>query len=164
MNKIVYCGKDELAKAMPGISKDTKIVTLSDYVTEVQEAEQGYVASHVIYPFKVLDPQGPDGSYRPMDEQAAKIGEFLREFLKDHTGDIIIQCSYGEIRSPAVAVGLYHSLEKTHQIGTFKNGKFVEEYPQRSSTFQGRTSANVHDVFEERYRRVKNPNIQETAN
>lgn len=101
--KIAYSSQQSLRDARP--DPTVTVITLSDTATQVEENENTKWKKHYVYPFKVLQPSGPNGSFLPMREQAKAFAEWFKTIYDE--GDVIFQCQYGEIRSRAVAIGVH---------------------------------------------------------
>ena len=113
--KIAYTSLKSFKRARP--DPTVIVVTLSDSATEVEEVPNTKWKRHYIYPFKVMRPSCPDGSFLPMREQAAKLAEWLKTV---YTGEnMIFQCQYGKIRSRAVAVGVHLGLRFNQPVNLY---------------------------------------------
>lgn len=142
--KIAYAGKKDITTLKP--SNDTIVVTLSDTATEPTLAEKTNWFKHITYPFKVI---ATVRSFEECDIQAGNLAEYLREHI-DGTKNVIIQCSYGEIRSPAVASGLA-SVFTRHEMFCIKSGKWTPHVSGSnvSNTFTARTQGFIRRGFRE---------------
>lgn len=144
--KVAYTSFKEFQKLTP--CPDTVIISLTGDEDEITELHPAGWAKLLSAKFQVLRPEGPRGSFKPMDDQARKLATDIYPFIKD-AKKVIVQCEYGEIRSAAVAQGLYHSLLSDGKLYEIQNGQWVESFPSRSDTFMGRTTGWIVSTIDD---------------
>lgn len=147
--KIAYSGKAAIAKLKP--TKDTIVITLSDNEGEPVIHDNSKWFKHITVPFKVI---ATNISFAECDAQALKLAELLREHI-DGTKNVIVQCSYGEIRSPAVASALASVFTK-HDMFKIHSGSWTPHVSGSDirNTFTARTQGFILREFRNRKERV----------
>lgn len=131
---VAFCSKEERRNLTP--NKETVLLELCDDIDRVLIAEGGWKA-HVCYPFKVLDCAR---EFESTDNQAKAIAEYISDHFTDEK-NILVQCTYGEVRSVAVAAGIACAWNGD-RVETIRDGQRVNGWDfVHSDVFMGRTAA-----------------------
>lgn len=142
---VAFCSKAEFDKLV--FTEPTIIFTLDDAIAIPREAIEHDKGEHVTWhrvPCKVLS-CGRD--FTPTDAQARLIGNFMKATIKPDA-DIVIHCTNGELRSPAVAYGVVALTSGS--LTTYRNGVAIEKAEEelQFDIFQGRTAMEISRILD----------------
>lgn len=149
--RIAYSSQQSLRDARP--DPRVTVITLSDTATEVEENRNTKWKKHYVYPFKVLQPSGPNGSFLPMREQAKAFAEWFKTNYTE--GDVIVQCQYGEIRSRAIAIGIHIGMRFNFPVELYSlvkgNWAFDKSGSRELGRFETQTYHTIGKVLRTHY-------------
>lgn len=142
--KVAFCTKQEFLSLTP--DENTVVISLLGNTPDIKEEDNPGWKSLLSIKCSVLRPEGPDGSFAPMDDQAKHLAEQIFPHIKD-AQSVIVFCEYAEIRSPAVATGIAYS-DLDGEIYQIINKKYIEPNITSRSTFSGRTTGWISRVID----------------
>ena len=131
---VAFCSKEERINLVS--NKETVLLELCDDIDRILISEDGW-KTHIFYPFKVFD---CTREFESTDNQAKAIAEYIGSHF---TGEknILVQCTYGEVRSVAVAIGIACAWSGDC-IETIRDGQRVDGWDFiHSDVFMSRTSS-----------------------
>ncbi len=146
--KIAYSSKKAFQKLAP--DSNTLVLSLLGEGSEMVETPNTGWKNHLSMKFSVLRPSGPEGSFAPIDDQAKSLAKQLKPHLEG-VEKIIIHCEAGEIRSVAVATGIYvwahRKLDTVELYEIHSNGSWMETDFPHTDTFGGRTYSWISRIL-----------------
>lgn len=148
--KVAYSSLKNFQQLKP--DSNTVVLSLLGDSSDIVEAENTGWKKHLSIKFNTLSPTGPEGSFKDMDDQAKNLARKLKPHLEG-VEKIIVHCQYGEIRSAAVATGIYFSARfgpgwELYEIDS--KGNWSEADIPHMDTFGGRTYSNIASILEGR--------------
>lgn len=142
---VAFCSKAEFDKLV--FTDPTIVFSLDDKIAIPREAIEHNKGEHVTWhrvPCRVLS---CNRDFTPTDAQARLIGNFMKAMIKPDV-NIVVHCTNGELRSPAVAYGIVALTSDS--LTTYRNGVAVEKAEEelQFDVFQGRTAMEISSILD----------------
>lgn len=138
--RIGYISFEALEKTTP--DPNVTVYSITEATVESHKTKlTGWKAFHVI-PFQVLS---CFKEFKTTDDQALSIGKYFKATLPTE-GDILFQCTYGEVRSRILALSVSLTLFESYDVFKVVHGKWVHKETYPEGVFEGRTSAIIYDA------------------